>query len=368
MDAFYVGAQIEIRPPVPAHMLAGTRYLPDDMDDTDSEVVVVIDHSDYSDHSRIVPRADNRQTNRPEAIVGDVQGLVDFLGPGYAYRGQLRIDDATGEPPSRVRVVADGERRTAIREDADYVYAADYLVPAGPAAVFDLGAARTWLAVPGDDGLSRGQADFNIDTDSVYDPTEHSPADWVERMLHHLAGEHPAAPHMWRTAPGVAVEVVETIGPEGYADGGAVLVVQVGGLRVASRWLDWKDLAGAEYGQDGQPTRPQLDAAVEALEVTARTVNQVVEQHRMVRAADAATKATLTTIPSLAGKLSLADVECALRTLADLWNGADLGDAGDPRDVLSSRQRQVAETVCALVAADHEKDHTDATPSRTDDR
>ena len=158
--------------------------------------------------------------------------------------------------------------------------------------IFDPGAARTWLAEPSGDDLSRGQADFNVDTDGVYDPTAHSPADWVERMLHHLAGEHPAAPQVWRTAPGVAVDVVETIGPEGYGDGGAVLVVQVGGLRVASGWLHCKDLAGAEYGQDLQPTRPQLDAAVEALEVAARTVNEVVERHRAVRAADAATRAS----------------------------------------------------------------------------
>jgi len=82
MDPYYIGAQIEIRPSVPAHTLAGTRYLPDDLDDTDSEVVVVID---YGDHSCIVPRDDDRQTNRPEAIVGDVQGLVDTLGPGYTY-------------------------------------------------------------------------------------------------------------------------------------------------------------------------------------------------------------------------------------------------------------------------------------------
>jgi hypothetical protein len=271
MDSYYIGDEVEIRPPIPAHTLAGTRYLPDGMDDTGSEIVVI----DHGDHSCIAPRDNDQQTHHPEAILGDVQGLLDTLGPGYTYRGAFRIND--------------------------------------------------------------------------------------------LAGEHPAAPHVWRTTPGVALEVIETVGPEGYADGGAVLVVQVGGLRVASRWLDWKDLASAEYGQDGQPTRPQLDAAVEALDVTAWTVNQVVEQHRAVRAADAAARTTLTTIPSLTGQLRLADVECALRTLADLWNGADLGDAGDPHDVLSTRQRQVAETVCALVAAEHERDRTNATPTRTDD-
>ncbi|MFC0527172.1 hypothetical protein [Phytohabitans kaempferiae] len=114
MGSYYIGAQIEIRPLVPAHTLPGTRYLADDTD-SDSEVVVI----DHGDHSRIVPRDHDRQTNRSEAIVGDVQGLVDILGPDYSYRGALRIDDPSGEPPSRFRVVVDGERRTAIREDAD---------------------------------------------------------------------------------------------------------------------------------------------------------------------------------------------------------------------------------------------------------
>jgi hypothetical protein len=138
-----------------------------------------------------------------------------------------------------------------------------------------------------------------------------------------------------------------------------VLVVQVGGLRAASRWLECKDLAGAEYGEQGRPTRPQLDAAVEALGAAAHTVNDVAERHRAVRAAEAATRATLCTVPSLTAQLSLDDVECALRTLADLWNSGDLGSGSDPYDVLSKRQRKVADWVAALVADEHADDPDD---------
>lgn len=352
-DAFYIGGQIEIRPAVPAATLAGSRYLTDDGDDTESEVIVIVEDGD---HSSIVPSAADSETTDPDSILGDVQSLLDLLGADYTYRGELHIYSPASDPPSRVRVVADGERRTAVQEGAEVVYPADYTVPPGPAVLFDPAAARAWLAEPAFEDISRGQVEYNVDTDGVFDPVEDSPADWVERMLRDLAGDQPAAPQVWRTAPGIAIEVVETVGAERYADGGAVLVVEVGGLRAASRWLACKDLARAEY-EDGVPSRPQLDAAVEALDFAATTINALVEQHRTVRAAEAATRATLCTIPSLTAQLSLAEVECALRTLAEVWNG------DDPHDVLTKRQRRIADWVAALAAAEQagEPDDDDAT-------
>jgi hypothetical protein len=280
-----------------------------------------------------------------------VQELVDLLGAGYTYHGDLRIDSPHGEPPTRVRVIADGERHRAVYEQSDYVYAADYTVPAGPAVVFDPAAARVWLAAPAGDGLSRGLADYAVDPAGVYDPTVHSPADWIERMLRDLAGDPPAAPHVWRTAPGV---VVETVGAEGHADGGAVLVVEIGGLRAASRWLTGTDLATADYGEGGRAARPQLDAAVEALGTAADTVKGLVEQHRLVRAADAATQATLCTIPSLTARLNLADVECALRALGTLWADGQLADAG---------HRAVAGQLAALITDEHPHGHQAGAPA-----
>lgn len=347
-DAFYIGGQIEIRPAVPAATLAGSRYLAGDEDD--SEVLVIVEDGD---HSSIVASGADSETTDPDSILGDVQGLLDLLGADHTYRGELHIYSPTSDPPSRVRVVADGERRTAVQEGAEFVYPADYTVPPGPAVVFDPDAARAWLAEPAFEGISRGQVEYNVDTDGTFDPTEDSPADWVERMLRDLDGDQPAAPHVWRTAPGIAIEVVETVGAERYADGGAVLVVEVGGLRAASWWLACKDLASAEY-EDGVPNRPQLDAAVEALDAAATTINALVEQHRTVRAAEAATQATLCTIPSLTAQLSLAEVECALRTLADLWNG------DDPHDVLTKRQRKIADWVAALAAEPADEPDDDA--------
>jgi hypothetical protein len=340
---FYIGSEIEIRPPVPAEKVMGTRYVADDTGDTDSEVIVIVDDED---HSTIVPTSGERESTRPGSIVGDVQGLVDLLGPGYAYGGELRIDDPTGQPPSRVRVVEDGNRWRAVQEKAEYVYASDYAIPAGPAVVLNGEAAKAWLTDVLGGGVVRA-GEYNVNPDGMYDPIRHSPSDWLARMLADLTAAEPAAPHVWRCVPGVDVEVVQTTGVEVVeAHGAAVLVVVVGGLRLASRWLTADELATFDADEDGEPKVSQVDAAVEALESAARVVNDVVERHRAVRAADVAARTTLCVVPSLASRLSLADAECALRTLADLWDGRD------PHDVLSTRQREVADRVAALAAAD----------------
>src|SRR5436305_2607321 len=110
-------------------------------------------------------------------------------------------------------------------------------------------------------------------TGSMYRPHhDDSPAVWLDRLLAELTHTTPAAPHVWRCGPGVdvdtveTVETVETVGSLGYRDGGGVLIVEVGRMRLASRWLDDDDLA--TYDEDGphQPKVTQIDAAVEALE------------------------------------------------------------------------------------------------------
>lgn len=343
MEFYYIGSDIEIHPPVPAEKVAGTRYAAGGMDDTDSEVIVIVDDGD---HSTIVPTSGERESTRPGSIVGDVQGLVDLLGPGYTYSGELRIDDPTGQPPSRVRLVEDGDRCKAVQEEAEYVYPSDYAIPPGPAVAFDGDTAKAWLSDVLAGGVVRA-GEYNIDPDGMYDPDHQSPAEWLERLLSDLSAAEPAAPHVWRCAAGVGLEVIQATGVDvDEANGGAVLVVVVGGLRLASHRFTARELATGDTDEDGEPTVPQIDAAIEALASAARVVNHVVERHRAVRAADVAARTTLCVVPSLASQLSLADAECALRTLADLWDG------DDPHDVLSTRQREVADRVAALAAAE----------------
>jgi hypothetical protein len=50
MDSFYIHGEIEVRPAVPARVLAGTRFTASDLD---GEVFVIADYHD--DHSLIVP-------------------------------------------------------------------------------------------------------------------------------------------------------------------------------------------------------------------------------------------------------------------------------------------------------------------------
>lgn len=94
---------------------------------------------------------------------------------------------------------------------------------------------------------------------------------------------------MWRTAAGVDVEVIETCDVEGEVDGGAVLVADVGGLRLASQRLDAGELARHEYDRDNAGSKTQLDAAIEALARAAEVLNAVVDGHRTRRIVDART-------------------------------------------------------------------------------
>src|SRR5947207_353707 len=60
---------------------------------------------------------------------------------------------------------------------------------------------------------------------------------------------------------------------EGVADGGAVLVVEVGGARLASRRLAADELTRYEYDERHRATKPRLDAVIEALTRAADEVN-----------------------------------------------------------------------------------------------
>src|SRR2546423_13183026 len=107
----------------------------------------------------------------------------------------------------------------AVAEDAEIVYPADCAVPAGPAVTFDPSAARAWLTGTDAAGgtTSAHAAGCAIDPDATYDAVnDDRPGDWVERLIH--AFVHGAAPQVWRTAAGLAIEVVETCDAQGVAD------------------------------------------------------------------------------------------------------------------------------------------------------
>src|SRR5207248_464959 len=106
----------------------------------------------------------------------------------------------------------------AVAQDAVVVFPGDCAVPAGPAVTFDPSAARAWLTehVPAGGGLIRA-GQYAIDVAGVYDAVNGDlPAGWVERLVHAFA--HGAAPQVWRTGAGLAIEVVETCDAEGVAD------------------------------------------------------------------------------------------------------------------------------------------------------
>jgi hypothetical protein len=322
-EDFYIGGEIEIRPPIPAGKLAGSKFLPDTAKAQDSEVFVIID----GDHrSIIVPTDHEGMTGYPDSVIDDVAALITLIGDGHTYHGALRIEDpagpANGSPPSRVRIVNGGDGWGVAREQSEYVYPADYTIPDGPAVAFDRDAATAWLTetvLVG--GVEMVRADeFGIEPQGMYRPHhDDSPAGWLERLLAELTHTTPAAPHVWRCAPGVDVEIVE-----------------VGRMRLASRWLDDGDLATYEEDGPHQPTVTQIDAAVEALESAARIVNDMVERHRLAMAT-----AVAATNPFQRGLLALfppADVETALLTLADLWintSGADRTTSSAPTNARS---------------------------------
>lgn len=333
-DDAYVSGEITVDPPVPTAMLA-TAHFHDPQIAYDMGRALCLPDDGDGTHTTIVCAATDGMTSRTGTLVDDLTELLALLGGGHTFTGEITCTGPGELEHWRVRVV-DG---AAVAEDAAIVFPADYALTAGPAVVFDPGAARTWLAAHAED--------YNIDPHGTYSPTnDDRPGDWIERIIGALSGSASPAPHVWRTAPGVDVEVVETVGVEGWADGGAVLVVEVSGVRIASRWLDDDDLADrGDTDSRGFGIRPQIDVAVEALGTAAREVNDLVERHRRVRASDAAA-AAVASLGGLAAQLAAefgpAGIETAVHTLAELW--ADPGNGA----ALSRVQRRVGERAMAL--------------------
>lgn len=352
-DEYYVGGMIEVCPAPPAQILTGTRFDPATLDarkhDDDAPQVWLIT-DDPASHAladacdlvaynigEIAALHPDCITLHPERIAGDLTELVALLGDGFTYHGSLRIDSGSGEPPSRIRVAQIGDARIVQEHSAEYVYPADYGIPDGPAVVFNPDATRAWLSERRDDGTARA-VQYNLSLKAMYDPTaDDSPGDWLCRLLNDASDPDGLPPHAWRLADSVQVEVVETVGVGNHADGGAVLVVEVGGLRLASQWFGCDDLG--TYGGDpyGRPTVPQLDVAIQALTAAAAAINWMVEHHRTVRAADAATR-SIPELGPLSRRLGAEDIETALVAFNELVSSLGVHDPGQ---VLTEQQRRV---------------------------
>jgi hypothetical protein len=172
MDEYYIGdqAEIHIRPPVPAGALTGSGFTADDAFAHGRQVFVI--DSDSHSCSLIVPSHTVRWTTSSDDIVRDVQALVDLLGGGYTYSGELDIVDPGGDSPSRVRVVQDSGPWKAVEEAAQYVFPADYAIPDGPAVVFDPDYARERLTGIVNDpaGPFVRASVYHIDPGAMFDP------------------------------------------------------------------------------------------------------------------------------------------------------------------------------------------------------
>ncbi len=282
----YVHGEIAITPPAPAPVLAGSRFTAETAWAADSEVFAVPDQQGR--YASIKATSPDGATRAPQNLVEHVNAIIDLIGPGHTLTGELYCEGPGVQDIWQVRVV-DGR---AVAEDAVVVFPGDCAVPAGPAVTFDPSAARAWLSehvTAGGGGLIRA-GQYAIDVAGVYDAASGDlPADWVERLVHAFA--HGAAPQVWRTAAGLAIEVVETCDAQGVADGGAVLVVEVGGARLACRRLAADELTRYEYDERGRATKPRLDAVIEALTRAVEEVNALLDGHRTRRVVDAHTLA-----------------------------------------------------------------------------
>lgn len=280
----YVGGEIVITPPLPADTIAGSPFTAETVTDAGKEVFLLADP--HRRATLVLPAGAQGYTRCPEDIAGHVNEIINLVGDGHVYAGGLRCEGDRHDDIWRVRVV-DGQ---AVEEYAEVVYPADFTVPAGPAVVFDPAAARAWLCEPLADldgtGFVRGD-DFGVDVNGRYDAiNDDRPADWLTRLLPAFAAGE--APQVWRTTEDLAIEVVETVDAEGVADGGAVVVVQIGHARLASHWLEADDLTAYESDHRGRGSKPQLDAVCEALSTAAEVINLLVHRHRTAQATAAA--------------------------------------------------------------------------------
>ncbi|GAB3848666.1 DUF6205 family protein [Dactylosporangium cerinum] len=248
-DETRVSGTIRITPPVPAHRLAGSEFVPGPAYDDELAVRLCISTTDRpSNADRAFPTEgygavqaaadeDGRMKDAHQ-LVPHLNRLLTLIGPGHDYDGVISCAGPDGDEDLwRVRIV-DG---AAIDEDADVVYPADWTAPAGPAVTCNADAARAWFH----ERMLAGARDADPEPAGDGPPfgAAHQPSHLLCRLLAVLGSG--AAPQVWRCQPNVGVEVVETMNPLGVPDGGAVLVVTVAGVRLASKRLTAHDLIGS---------------------------------------------------------------------------------------------------------------------------
>lgn len=236
MSDCYIGGEIAVYPVPPLEKLTGSRFDPATTGallDVGQAPEVVVRAGCDNTAALVVPVHRDRLTTAPPGQVrADLSELVALLGAGFTYHGQLRIDQPNGDPPTRLRMAKVAGAWKVQQHDAEYVYPADYKVPSGPAVVFDPAAARAWLAGTVCGSLSRALARYRIDPTGAYGHDDRL-GDWLCRLMLDLdAG---AAPHVWRQADGVTVEVVETLDADDQAGSRASTVADLAGPWPAPR-------------------------------------------------------------------------------------------------------------------------------------
>lgn len=282
-DTTRVSGTIRITPPVPAHRLAGSGFAPGPAQDDELAVrLCTTDTADGVGCYDAVGAAVDEDGRMQDAhqLVPHLNQLVTLIGPGHHFDGVLSCAGPTGDEDLwRVRVVHD----LAIDEHAEVMDPADWTALAGPAVSFDPVAARSWLRAEGQAGTD--ESSLASGGDDAPFGAAHQPSDLLCRLLAVLSTG--AAPHVWRCRPDVQVEVVERMDPLGVPTGGAVLVVTVAGVRLASRALTAQELAGPHPagGDLADVGCGQEDLAVAVLGRAAQTAAEVVQGYRAAQLA-----------------------------------------------------------------------------------
>lgn len=217
---------------------------------------------------------------------------------------------------------------------------------ASPAVRFDADAARAWLMErTGPWSLTKGDKDGaewfygtraeDLGLSAWFGRDDDAAAD-LDRVLGSMwdASDHP----FWRTAPGVEVLVWRTVedGHDGRADGGGLFTIRVApDVHLAGRWQE--DFGGLEWHNGRIVPRLAIDVLVAALQQAADEANLVVNNYLIMTAEPRPA--------GLAGDFSADEVECLLRTVAELEGDADAE--------LSERQHSLLTRVTALWLAEN---------------
>lgn len=142
----------------------------------------------------------------------------------------------------------------------------------GKIVTFDAAALRTWLLSPsGNDGETMA-SDADISVDNPYTSEMCLPGEWIAYLLLRMFQDKPCPG--FQVHQGVYLEAHGSTDLEGHADGGAIIVASFGGpIRLATHALEHNDIVTPDYNYN--PTKTQLDAAVEAFEYAADAVNSM---------------------------------------------------------------------------------------------